>query len=115
MEVRSELVELYECQKIFSSLSRASDSASAAASSASNNDFSCSSARSNETALDSAARVEESKDVASETSEGAGALSLRYSRKYKYAFRSLAAVATRDLIDEERMSLHWMQIGRSMS
>lgn len=104
-------MELYECQKICSSLSRASDSASAAASSASNNDFSCSSARSNETALDSAARVEESDDVASETLEGVGALSLRYSRKDRYAFRSLAAVAMRALIDEERISLHWMQIG----
>lgn len=102
-------MELYECQKICSSLSRASDSASAAASSASNSDFSCSSARSNETALDSAVRVEESDDVASQT--WVGALSLRYSRKDRYAFRSLAAVAMRALIDEERISLHWMQIG----
>lgn len=104
-------MELYECQKICSSLSRASDSASAAASSASKNDFSCSSARSNETALGSAAHVEESEDMASETSEGVGALSLRYSRKNRYALRSLAAVAMRVLIDEKSISLHSMQIG----
>lgn len=81
MEQRSELEELYECQKIFSSLSRASDSASAAASSSSNNDFSCSSARRIETALDSAAHFEASGDVTLETSDGVGALSLRSLRK----------------------------------
>lgn len=111
MELRSELEELYECQKIFSSLSRASDSASAASSSASNIDFSCSSARRTETAFDSAVHLEASEDVALETSEGVGALSLRSLRKDRYASRSLPAVEMRDLMDEERISLHWMHIG----